>query len=125
MQLGTQVTRASAKGDHVELELADDTGKRGTANFDHVISATGYRPDLARLPFLSLSLLSEIETVENTPVLSDQFETSAPGFYVTGPAAANSFGPLMRFMVGAEFVAPRMAAHLSRRLNTENFSQAA
>ncbi len=125
MQLGTRVTGACAKGDHVELELADDAGKRGTANFDHVISATGYRPDLARLPFLSMALLGEIQTVENTPVLSDQFETSAPGFYVTGPAAANSFGPLMRFMVGAEFVAPRMAAHLMRRLGAIGMARAA
>jgi hypothetical protein len=28
--------------------------------------------------------------------------------------AANAFGPLMRFMVGAEYAAPRLAAHLNR-----------
>jgi hypothetical protein len=28
--------------------------------------------------------------------------------------AANAFGPLMRFMVGAEYAAPRMAAHIAR-----------
>lgn len=125
MLLGHDVKSAAAKGDRVELELASESGTRSVANFDHVISATGYRPDLMKLPFLSMSLLSEVAMVENTPILSDQFETTSSGFYVTGPAAANSFGPLMRFMVGAEFVAPRMAAHLARRLGAQRFAKAA
>ena len=29
-----------------------------------------------------------------------------------GALAANTFGSLMRFMVGAEYVAPRLSAHL-------------
>ena len=125
MQLGTSITGARVSGDHVELALANEAGPRGTASFDHVISATGYKPDLARLPFLSLSLLSDIASVESTPVLSDQFETSSPGLYVTGPAAANAFGPLMRFMVGAEFAAPRIAAHVRRRLGAASSAKAA
>lgn len=125
MQLGTSVLRAAAKDDHVELALADEAGNPSAARFDHVISATGYKPDLTRLPFLSLSLLSEIAMVENTAILSDQFETSTAGFYVTGPAAANAFGPLMRFMVGAEFAAPRIAAHLQRRLRAASTARAA
>jgi hypothetical protein len=36
--------------------------------------------------------------------------------FFVGPAAANSFGPLMRFMVGAEYVAPRIAPRLARRV---------
>ncbi|HEV2561690.1 MAG TPA: NAD(P)-binding domain-containing protein [Rhizomicrobium sp.] len=125
MLLGHDVLSASTKGESVELNLADSTGEKKTAIFDHVISATGYRPDLARLPFLSLSLLAEIAKVENTPILSDHFETSASDFYVVGPAAANAFGPLMRFMVGSEFVAPRVAAQLSRRLGASRSSRAA
>jgi len=48
-----------------------------------------------------------------------------PGLYFTGPAAANSFGPLMRFMVGAEFAAPRLAAHLARKLGATRLARAA
>lgn len=125
MQLGTHVLHAAAKRDHVELALADGAGNCSTASFDHVISGTGFRPDMTRLPFLTAPLLREIAMVENTPVLNDQFETSAPGFYVTGPAAANAFGPLMRFMVGAEFAAPRIASHLRRRLGASHFARAA
>ena len=51
---------AVARAISVELQLADAAGEKRTAIFDHVIAATGYRPDLARLPFLALSLLAEI-----------------------------------------------------------------
>lgn len=81
---------------------------------DHVLAGTGYRPDLRRLPFLESSLREEIAQLEHTPHLTDHFETSVPGLYVTGPLAAYAFGPLMRFMVGAEYAAPRMAAHILR-----------
>jgi thioredoxin reductase len=83
---------------------------------DYVIAATGYKPDMSRLSFLGLRLLREIKQVENTPVLSSRFETSVRGLYVVGPAAVNSFGPLMRFMVGAQYASPLLARHLKRRL---------
>jgi hypothetical protein len=59
-------------------------------------------------------LREEIAHLEHTPHLTDHFETSVPGLYATGPLAAYAFGPLMRFMVGAEYAAPRIAAHLMR-----------
>jgi hypothetical protein len=48
-------------------------------------------------------------------VLSGSFESSVPGLYFVGPPAVNSFGPLMRFMVGAEYAAPLVARRLARR----------
>jgi hypothetical protein len=83
---------------------------------DHVVAATGYKADLARLPFLDAGLRDSIRQVEGTPALSDNFESSAPNLYFLGLAAANSFGPLLRFMYGAEFAAPRLSAHLHRRI---------
>jgi thioredoxin reductase len=79
---------------------------------DHVMLATGYRPDLRRLPFLDPGLRAQITHVEHTPKLSDNFETSVPGLYAQGVLSANTFGPLMRFMVGAEYAGPRLVAHL-------------
>ena len=81
---------------------------------DHLIAATGFRPDLTRLPFLESSLRDKISHVWHTPNLSDHFETSVPGLHAVGPMAANAFGPLMRFMVGAEYSSPRLASHLVR-----------
>ena len=83
---------------------------------DHIIAATGFRVDLRRLPFLSDTILARLKSIENTPVLSSYFQSSLPGLYFVGPAAANSFGPLMRFAVGARFTAPRIARALTTAL---------
>ena len=72
--------------------------------------------DLARLPFLAAALREQISQVDGTPILSDTFEASVPNLYFLGLSAANSFGPLLRFMYGAEFAAPRLSSHLNRRV---------
>jgi thioredoxin reductase len=109
--LGRTLDRAELKDGRVSLTTSAEA-----LSCDHVVSATGYRTDVERLSWLSTGLRSAIDTVEKTPILSDNFETSVDGLYFMGPAAANSFGPLMRFMVGSEFAAPRLAGHLHRRL---------
>jgi cation diffusion facilitator CzcD-associated flavoprotein CzcO len=73
-----------------------------TVHADHVIAATGYRVDLSRLSFLS-NLLPHIKMVENTPILTRQFESSMQGLYFVGAAAVNSFGPAQRFVYGADY----------------------
>jgi thioredoxin reductase len=122
--LGQKLVRAQARGRHVTLQIADSAGQL-TLTCDHVVAATGYRPNLDRLTYLAPELRERIATVQKTPILTDNFETSVRGLYFTGPAAANSFGPLMRFMVGAEFAAPRLAAHLQRRLGVAQTRRAA
>ena len=98
----------------VQLQIADDTAADQTFEADHVISATGYRVDLRRLPFFDSNLLSQIQSVEYTPILSSNFESSLPGLYFVGASAANTFGPLLRFAVGAKFTARRLSRHLAR-----------
>ncbi len=82
---------------------------------DHVIAATGYKPEVASLKFLDPRLIARIKTVEGTPVLGSVFQTSVPGLHMIGLAAANSFGPAQRFAVGAKWVTPRLAGYLRRR----------
>jgi lysine/ornithine N-monooxygenase len=96
----------------VTLEGRDGSVRRVVT--EHVVAATGFRVDLRRVPFLAGELLQELRSVEHTPVLSSQFESSVRGLYFVGPAAANSFGPSMRFAFGARFTAPRIARHLRR-----------
>jgi thioredoxin reductase len=123
--LGHEIVSAKAYGDQVTLDVVDATGTQKLVVADHVIAATGYKPDLTKLPFLAPMLRASIAQVQNTAILSDNFETSSRGLYMTGPAAANSFGPLMRFMYGAEFAAPRLAQHLKRRLEKARMPQPA
>jgi hypothetical protein len=74
---------------------------------------------MERLTFLSPEIRSKINTSDTSPRLSSTFESSIPGLYFVGLAAANSFGPLMRFAYGADFAARRMAEHLPKVLCRE------
>ncbi|MES2474058.1 MAG: NAD(P)-binding domain-containing protein [Pseudomonadota bacterium] len=109
--LGHAIEGARIQGDRAVL-IARAEGQRVEIVADHIIAATGFKPDLRRLAFMDVSLRDQIRHLENTPRLSNQFETSVPGLYAMGVLAANTFGPLMRFMVGAEYAAPRVAARL-------------
>jgi hypothetical protein len=44
------------------------------------------------------------------------FQTAAPGLYALGPMAMENFGPLLRFVCGSAFAAPRLARVLRRRV---------
>ena len=114
--LGYSVERAEVQGGKVLLQLRGvDAGNR-EIRADHVIAATGYRVDLERLKFLSGEIRSKISAVNSTPVLSSSFESSIPGLYFVGVAAANSFGPVMRFAYGAPFAARRVTQAVAKAL---------
>ncbi len=112
--LGLQPQAAHPKGAGVELVLVNKHGETRTLGVDHVIAATGYKPALARLPFLDTTLRRQIVAIDDVPELSAAFEASTPGLYFIGALAAHSFGPLARFACGAAFTAPRLARHLAR-----------
>lgn len=122
--LSHHLDRAYAYDGRVSLDVRGPGGEK-TLSCDHVVAATGYKIDLAKLIWLAPELAADVDAVENTPVLADTFESSVRGLYFVGPAAANSFGPLMRFMVGAEFAAPRLAGHLIRKVGSRRESKAA
>ncbi|MGE5538671.1 MAG: NAD(P)-binding domain-containing protein [Gemmatimonas sp.] len=104
---------AMPKGSGVQLRIRlRQDGAEHSLTSDHVIAATGYEVDLARLAFLT-PLTSRMRQVANTPVLTSTFESSAPGLYFIGVTAANSFGPMLRFACGARFAARRLSRHLA------------
>ncbi|HTT99264.1 MAG TPA: NAD(P)-binding domain-containing protein [Rhizomicrobium sp.] len=123
--LSRSIHKAEAVNGKVVLTLADNDGALETKTFDHVVSATGYRPDMRRVSFLSRELCEKITLADGSPILSDGLETPVRGLFVTGPAAMNSFGPLMRFMVAAEFAAPHIAGRLERKLGSWTSNRAA
>jgi hypothetical protein len=110
---GQSPTGAAIVDGRVRLGLVDGESRESTVDTDHLIAATGYRPDVTRLGFLDAGLRQALATLEQAPAVSLHFESSVPGLYFTGPAAAFSFGPLMRFATGARFAAPRIARHLA------------
>jgi len=110
--LGHGLERFEVQGHRVRLHLRAADGVLREVEADHVIAATGYRADINRLTFVSPDIRSKIKTVDHAPALSSRFESSVPGLYFVGVAAANSFGPVMRFAFGAGFT----ARHLSKVL---------
>jgi thioredoxin reductase len=112
--LGVDVTHAKVENGRVHIELTDSAGIRRTMAADHVIAATGYKVDLKRLAFLDPDILAGIQTVEQSPVLSTNFQSSVPGLYFVGASAANSFGPVLRFAYGAGFTARHLTRHLAK-----------
>jgi hypothetical protein len=115
MLLGVTVREAAVVGGKVRLTLQ---GEHGTMTHEtgHVIAATGYEVDLARLAFLDDRLRSEIACSHGSPALDANFQSSVPGLYFVGLASALNFGPVMRFACGAGYAAPWLARHLARSL---------
>jgi thioredoxin reductase len=113
MHLGVNIKQVSKNGKGVHLLLAQRKDEPKDIRVDHIIAATGYKIILDRLSFLDPDLRSQMESFEEAPVLNTNFESSIPGLYFVGLAAAVSFGPLCRFAYGAKFTAPRIARHLA------------
>jgi thioredoxin reductase len=114
--LGFSVERAEIQDGKVHLHLRGADGSRREIVTDHVIAATGYKVDVHSLAFLDSGIRSKLKCIGGAPVLSRSFESSVPGLYFAGLAAANSFGPVMRFAFGAGFAARRLTQALAKSL---------
>ena len=115
--LGFAPEAAEIRNENVHLKLRGLDGSTRELSTQHVISATGYKVDIRKLDFLDSEIRSEIRSIANTPILSSAMESSVPGLYFTGPAAANSFGPVMRFAFGASFAAPHLTKALVKSMS--------
>ena len=90
------------------------TSKSRSSITDHIIAATGYKFNIQSLPFFSQSLKLQLKHEQQSPLLSSNFESSVSGLYFTSLGSANSFGPAMRFLAGADHTARRISNHLAR-----------
>ena len=115
-RLGHTVERAEVRKEKVHLYVRAQDGLEREIRADHVIAATGYRVNLERLTFLSSEIRARLTTLAGTPALSSTCESSVPGLYFVGLAAANSFGPVMRFAFGADFAARTVTRALAKSL---------
>src|SRR5262249_42063904 len=100
MEAGRTIVGARQSGAGITLDL--DTGTR---SFDHVLLATGYHIDIARLGILAPELLAAIATDDGSPMLADGYESCVSGLHFIGSAAVASYGPLLRFVWGAGYAA--------------------
>jgi len=109
---GVAISEAREHAGHVTLQLADGSSR----TVDHVLLGTGYHVDVRRYPFLERELAASIAVADGGyPVLGSGLESSVSGLHFMGAAAAHSFGPIMRFVVGSWYSAPAVARRVAGR----------
>jgi thioredoxin reductase len=101
---GVAVERVMRSEGVLRLELSDGSIREA----DAVIVAAGFRFGLERLPFFSREIRDGIELDEGWPVLDRWFRSSDEKVLFVGFAAAHRFGPIVRFIPGTRFAAPRV-----------------
>jgi thioredoxin reductase len=93
---GSEVTAVDAPDDGpVTLSVTDGS----ELAVDHVVFASGYQPDLARVPYLG-GVLDRISVTHGFPDLTEGFETTLGDLYVVGFASTRDFGPFYGFTKG-------------------------
>lgn len=107
---GVTTTAVEATGDGVRLELSDGTRR----DADLVLLATGYRFSLDRLDWLAPELRDRIRVERRWPALDRWFRSSVETLSFVGFPAEGRFGPIARFVLGADFSARRVRAGLDR-----------
>lgn len=112
---GHGVRSAQAADGGARLTLADRQGGSRVLEADHVLAATGYRVDVDQISLLAPGLRARVRRDGGAPKLSAGFESSVPGLYFTGLAAAATFGPVLRFVCGTGFAGHRISAAVAAR----------
>ena len=82
-------------------------------NVDRVIFATGYKSELANVPYLQ-PVISDIDVLDGCPVLDENFQSSVEGLYFPGFAASRDFGPFLGFTKACPAAATLIAEALGR-----------
>jgi len=99
----------------LEVELTN--GEK--LNVDQIVLATGYKVDIARLPYLAENLRRRLETSNGFPVLDDHFESSVPGLFITSMPATQDFGPFFGFTISVRTSAKLICRRLVGLLNAD------
>jgi thioredoxin reductase len=116
----TEIVKAQPVNGRLSVTLRNlSGGSEQTRVVDYVVAGTGYEPDVDRIGFIEPSLAGRIERIERAPRLSSNFESSVPGLYFIGASAAFSFGPLLRFVCGADYASRTVSRAVQRSLSRE------
>jgi hypothetical protein len=110
IQWGKTIRSTCIQGDKVRCELNDGSVRL----VDHIVLATGYKVNIRLYEFLSRDILQNLNIVDGYPRLDDGLESSIPGLHFVGAPAAWSFGPLVRFVAGTDYLARSLARRVRR-----------
>jgi hypothetical protein len=108
---GRSVTGAITERNSVALTL-DDGSRR---QVDRVVLGTGFEIDIRRHPLISPEIAAQLDTRHGYPLLRSGFASSIPRLHFVGAYAADSFGPVARFVAGSTFTAAALMSVLAAR----------
>lgn len=105
----TQVVNAEiTPDDSVKVTLSNGE----VLEIDHIITATGYKVETSKIPFLSSELLSALNCANGFPRLDAHFQSNIPGLYFTSFMAGQDFGPFFGFTIGVRTAAQLIVQQL-------------
>ncbi len=107
-----QLRAAVATESGVALELSGPELR--TLEVDHVMAGTGFKVDIARLPFFSEATTAGISTRNGYPLVTRSGQSSLRGLYFTGSPTAVSLGPSVRFIAGTHNLARQLAHDVAK-----------
>ena len=103
-----------------EIEVTLNTGDHFLV--DHVVLATGYKVNMARIPLLADgNLLAQLHTRNDFPILDEHFQTNIPGLYVTSMPATQDFGPFFAFTISVRTSARLIGRDIWQKQATEAY----
>ena len=120
MHVGMRLESATESHGRLLLCFKDSADVRHNVTVDHLICGTGYVVDISKLAFLDAKLIGTIQTLQGSPRLTANFESTVSGLYFSGLASAVTFGPILRFIGGVGFAARTIARHLVSELNHDS-----
>jgi lysine/ornithine N-monooxygenase len=107
---GTHVDALDRSNGALRLRLSDGA----EAEADVVLIAAGYRFSTKQLSFLSPELRASISTTNDWPDLDRGFRSaSMPSMFLVGYPAEGRFGPISRYVLGADFTARRVREYFA------------
>jgi hypothetical protein len=109
------IVGAELRGERVALTIREEGKGQSEIVCDHVIAGSGFEMDADRLPFLDDEIKRGVRRIEKAPALDRRFQSTVPGLFFVGPMSSMSFGPLFRFVVGAQYTARTLSSVLARR----------
>jgi len=110
---GHRLVSGAARGGGVRLKL--DGPRARVIDADHVIAGTGFRADVARLPFLSPEIQAALVKHGGCPAVNRAGESTVPGLYFAGAHTMTSLGPGVRFIAGTHHTSASLARSVARR----------
>lgn len=113
----TRVVACGERAGALEVVLDDGT----SLDIDEVVFATGYRPDVSRVPLLATGDVgADLAVEDGFPCLDESFQTSIPGLFVTSMLAVRDFGSFFAFTISTRTSARVIGAAIRERIGNSD-----